>query len=88
MTQGVTPSLHLEYKHTRIKPYHKEVKALRTGTTINDTRDFGIGKRLCKLTALRKVVFSVNRRLLDAQTITHDLIIGDTVFQQINQPVI
>jgi len=50
--------------------------------------DFGIGKRLCNLTALRKVGFSANRRLLDAQTISHDPIIGDTVFQQINQPVI
>ena len=87
-TQGVTPSLHVEYKHTRIKQYHKEARALRTETTVNDTRDFGIGKRLCNLTALRKVGFSANRRLLDAQTISHDPIIGDTVFQQINQPVI
>ena len=88
LTQGVTPSLYVEYKHTRIKQYHKEAKALRTETTINDSRDFGIGKRLCNLTALRKVGFSANRRLLDAQTISHDPIIGDTVFQQINQPVV
>ena len=38
--------------------------------------DFGIGKRLCNLTALRKVGFSANRRLLDAQTISHDPIIS------------
>ena len=87
-TQGVTPSLHVEYKHTRVKQYHKEAKALRTETTINDTRDFEIGKRLCNLPALRKVGFSANRRLLDAQTISHDPIIGDTVFHQISQPVI
>ena len=37
-SQGVTPSLHVEYKHTRIKQYHKEGRALRTETTINDTR--------------------------------------------------
>src|SRR5579859_733413 len=85
-TQGVTPSLHVEYKHTRIKQYHKEGRALRTETTINDTRDFGIGKRLCNLPALREVGFSANRRLLDAQTISHDPIIGDTVFHTINQP--
>jgi len=85
-TEGVTPSLHVEYKHTRIKQYHKEGRALRTETTINDTRDFGIGKRLCNLPALREVGFSANRRLLDAQTISHDPIIGDTVFRQVNQP--
>jgi hypothetical protein len=87
-TQGVTPSLHVEYKHSRIKQYHKEGRALRTETTINDTRDFRIGKRLCNLPALREVGFSANRRLLDAQTISHDPIIGDTVFHTINQPTI
>jgi len=86
LTAGVTPSLHVEYKHSKIKQYHKEGRALRTETTINDTRDFDIGKRLCNLPALRKVGFSANRRLLDAQTISHDPIIGDTVFNQINQP--
>ncbi len=87
-TQGVTPSLHVEYKHTRIKQYHKEGKALRTETTINDTRDFQIGKRLCNLPALREVGFSANRRLLDAQTISHDPIIGHSVFNNITQPAI
>ena len=88
LTQGVTPSLHVEYKHTRIKQYHKEGRALRTETTINDTRDFWIGKRLCNLPALREVGFSANRRLLHAQTISHDPIIGHTVFHQITQPAI
>src|SRR5205823_4778786 len=46
LTEGVTPSLHVDYKHSRIKQYHKEGRALRTETTINDTRDFKIGKRL------------------------------------------
>jgi hypothetical protein len=87
ITQGVTPSLHVEYKHTRIKQYHKEGRALRTETTINDTRDFRIGKRLCNLPALREVGFSANRRLLHAQTISHDPTIGDTVFTTITQPV-
>src|SRR5687768_13667524 len=44
ITEGVTPSLHVDYKHTRIKQYHKEGRALRTETTINNTRDFGLGK--------------------------------------------
>ena len=46
ITQGVTPSLHTDYRHTGIKQYHKEGKALRTETTINDTCDFGIRKGL------------------------------------------
>ena len=30
ITDGVTPSLHVDYKHTTIKQYHKEGRALRT----------------------------------------------------------
>ena len=55
ITEGVTPSLHVDYQHNRIKPYHKEGQALRTETTINDTRDFGIGRRLPNLPALREI---------------------------------
>jgi hypothetical protein len=76
ITSGVTPSLHVDYKHTTIKQYHKEGRALRTETTINDTRDFGIGKRLTNLPALREIGFSANRRLLDVQQLSHDPITG------------
>lgn len=37
ITDGVYPSLHVDYKHSRIKQYHKEGRGLRTETTINDT---------------------------------------------------
>ena len=39
ITDGVIPSLHVDYKHSRIKQYHKEGRALRTETVINDTYD-------------------------------------------------
>ncbi|UGT93331.1 hypothetical protein LTS72_08635 [Mycobacterium ostraviense] len=76
ITEGITPSLHVDYKHTRIKQYHKEGKALRTETTINDTTDFSIGKRLTNLPALREIGFSANRRLLHVQRLSHDPITG------------
>jgi hypothetical protein len=45
ITNGVVPSPHVDYKKARIKQYHKEGQAFRTETTINDTRDFAIGRR-------------------------------------------
>jgi hypothetical protein len=87
LTEGVTPSLHIDYKRSRIKQYHKEGRALRTETTINDSRDFGIGKRLPNLAALRKVGFQANRRLLNMQRISQDCTIGEDAFRQINEPV-
>src|SRR5262249_5847603 len=85
-TEGVTPSLHVDYKKSRIKQYHKEGRALRTETTINDSRDFAIGKRLKNLPALRQVGFQANRRLLDVQTISHDCAVGEDLFRQVTQP--
>src|SRR5512135_2322642 len=76
LTEGVTPSLHIDYKHSRIKQFHKEGRALRTETTINDARDFGIGKRLSNLPALRRIGFQANRRLLDVQRVSQDCAIG------------
>ncbi|MGH9970767.1 MAG: hypothetical protein ACREBG_23655 [Pyrinomonadaceae bacterium] len=86
ITEGVTPSLHVDYKHSKIKQYHKESRALRTETTINDTRDFCIGKRLKNLPLLREVGFAANRRLLDVQQLSHDCHVGEATFQQMQKP--
>jgi hypothetical protein len=88
ITEGVTPSLHVDYKHATIKQYHKEGRALRTETTINDTRDFGIGKRLTNLPALREIGFSANRRLLGVQRLSHDPARGAEVFTAVTAPIV
>ena len=88
ITAGVTPSLHVDYKHTTIKQYHKEGRALRTETTINDTNDFQIGKRLTNLPALREIGFHANRRLLDVQRLDHDPITATTALAAVTDPVI
>ncbi len=88
ITEDVTPSLHVDYKHSKIKQYHKLGKAIRTETTINETRDFGIGKRLTNLPALRQIGFSANRRLLGAQKLSHDPIAGAAALAQVTDPVI
>ncbi len=56
--------------------------------TVNDTRDFGIGKRLMNLPALRQIGFSANRRLLDVQRISHDPTLGHDVFTSAISPVV
>ena len=75
-----------DYKHATIKQYHKEGKALRTETTINDAHDFGIGKRLVNLPALREIGFSANRRLLGVQALDHDPITGTTALHTVTEP--
>jgi DNA-binding MarR family transcriptional regulator len=87
VTQDVTPSLNVYYKNARIKQYHKENRALRTETTINNTYDFGIGRRLANLPRLRAIGFAANRRLLDVERLSHDCMLTHDTFQAINSPV-
>jgi hypothetical protein len=72
ITRGVDPQLTCTYKSSRLKQYFKLGRALRTETVICDTRDFGIGRRVCAMnwTALRAVGDSANRRLCDAEAQT------------------
>ena len=86
ITQGVVPSLHVDYKSSHIKQYHKEGRALRTETTVNNTYDFGIGRMLKNLDELREVGFAANRRLLEVQRLSHDCSIGEDAFAAVNHP--
>src|SRR5258707_11009435 len=88
VTDGVTPSLHVLYKHAQIKQYHKLGKALRTETTINQTTDFGLGKRLTNLPALRQIGYTANRRLLAVQRLSHDPITGPDVLHATCDPIV
>jgi len=86
ITQGVIPSLHVSYKATKIKQYFKEGRALRTETTLNNSRDFGVGRLLNNLPALRAIGFAANRRLLEVETISQDCILAEGVFDQVTKP--
>jgi len=91
LTDGVIPSLHIDYKNTRIKQYFKQVPEVRevgarTETTINNTRDFSIGKRLCNLPALRQVGFQANRRVLEVERLSQDCAVGEEAMLKLNRP--
>lgn len=89
VTEGVVPSLHVYYKNTHLKQYHKrqpQGAGLRTETTINNTYDFGVGRRLKNLAALRQIGFAANRRVLQVEQLTHDCHIGAQAFDQLQKP--
>jgi hypothetical protein len=88
LTEGVVPSLHVEYKKSKVKQYHKEGQALRTETTINDTYDFAIGRALHNLPALREIGVAANRRLLRVESLSHDCLIGEDHVDRLTRPVL
>jgi hypothetical protein len=88
LTRGVDPTLCCYYKSSRLKQYFKEGKALRTETVICDTRDFGIGRRVCakNWNALRAVGESANRRLCDAESAAALPPPDVVTFEQVTRP--
>ena len=67
--RGVEPAIQVHYRASKVKQYFKEGRALRTETTVNDTRDFGIGRRLTEENwqALVSIGHQINQRFLDHQ---------------------
>lgn len=88
ITSGTCPYLYLFYKKTQVKQYLKEGRALRTETTLNQPRDLGIGKELTNLAVMAKAGYAANRRLLDAECISHDPAAGAAALEMLTSPVI
>jgi hypothetical protein len=83
---GVAPSLHVEYKHSGVKQYFKEDRALRTETTINDPYDFGIKRSLKHFDSLRQIGRQINRRLLMLERVAQDCTLSAHSLQQVVLP--
>ena len=83
---GVVPSLHVEYKHSGVKQYFKEDRALRTETTINDPYDFGIKRSLKHFEYLRHIGRHINRRLLTLERVAQDCLLSAYSLQQLVLP--
>ncbi len=67
--RGVEPVLQAHYKHSKVKQYFKDGRALRTETTVNDPYDFAIKRTLSaeNWQQLTRIGEQVNERLLGAE---------------------
>ncbi len=84
--KGVIPSLRIDYKSNGIKQYFKEGRALRTELTVHNPYDFGVGRKLENLSALRKHGFQTNRRVLHVQKTSQDFAMSETMFREVTGP--
>ena len=67
--RGDGAAIQIHFRASKVKQYFKEGRALRTETTVNDTRDFGVGRLLTdeNWDALINIGHQINQRLLDHQ---------------------
>lgn len=81
--QGVT--INVFYKHSRIKQYLKDGRALRIETVINSPTDLGCQRRLHNLGTLQAKARACNRRLLYAERAGQTCILASPAFERIAQ---
>ncbi|MGH2576805.1 MAG: hypothetical protein ACRDG9_03495 [Actinomycetota bacterium] len=85
---GTEVQLEFRYKHSRVKQYLKEGRALRIETVINKPSDVGVLARLEHLPELVAKGREVNRRLLMIERAGQGCAIGSALFERIHQPYI
>lgn len=88
ITDGVNPSLHIDYKHSHVKQYFKENRALRTETTINEPLDFDVNKGLRNLAYLQALGQRINDRLLQVERVSHNCVLTQDALDRLQRPTI
>lgn len=83
---GTEVKMDFSYKHSRVKQYLKEGRALRIETVINKPADLDIRARLGHLRELVAKARLVNDRLLMIERAGQGCAIGSALFERIHQP--
>jgi hypothetical protein len=83
---GTEVKMDFAYKHSRVKQYLKEGRALRIETVINKPWDLTIRSRLEHLPELVDKARQVNDRLLMIERAGQGCAIGSALFERIHQP--
>jgi hypothetical protein len=86
VTRGLDVTINAGYKHSRVKQYFKEGRALRIETVVNDPTDLGVLRRLPHLEELQAKARDVNRRMLDHERVGQGCVLASPAFERIARP--
>jgi hypothetical protein len=82
-TIGVT--VNADFKHSRIKQYLKDGRALRIETVINKPDDLGCKRRLQHLDELQTKARDCNKRLLENERVGQGCVLASPAFERVAQ---
>jgi hypothetical protein len=74
------------YKHSRVKQYLKEGRALRIEAVINCPRDLACNARLPNLAELQDKARAINRRILETERAGQGTVLASPAFERIAHP--
>ena len=86
VSRGTEVRIDFRYKHSRIKQYLKDGRALRVETVINNPSDLGVPRRLHHLPDVIAKARRVNQRLLMIEQAGQSCAIGSALFERIHLP--
>ena len=85
LREGVQPAVRIHYKHSALKQYLKDGRALRTEMMFNNTQDFGFKRGLQNFTSLFVLGCQFNCRLLEQEQIGQDCFLPIQEVQRLGQ---
>ena len=88
VTYGTEVNVNAFYRHSRIKQYLKDGRALRVETVINDPGDLGCLRRLQHLDELQTRARVVNTTLLDTERVGQGCVLASPAFERIARPTL
>jgi hypothetical protein len=88
MQHGVLPSIRVHYKHSALKQYLKEGRALRTEAMINNPGDFGSPRGIAHFDALVALGHTLNGRLLAMARLSQDGFVPLEAVRPLGQPTV
>ena len=74
------------YKHSRIKQYLKDGRAMRIETVVNAPRDLGCNARLPNLDELQAKARAASRRILETERAGQGTVLASPAFERIAHP--
>jgi len=86
VSRGTEVIVNAFYKHSRIKQYLKDGRALRIETVVNAPGDLGCQRRLHNLDELQARARAVNARVLQTERAGQACVLANPVFERIAHP--
>ena len=85
VTRDTDVTINAFYKHSRIKQYLKNGRALRIETVVNSPDDLGCHRRLEHLDELQTKAHDLNCRLLDTERVGQACVLASPAFDRVAQ---
>ncbi|MGB3187778.1 MAG: hypothetical protein WBG36_15435 [Ornithinimicrobium sp.] len=86
ITRGVNVTVNAFFKHSRVKQYLKDGRALRIETVLNNPTDLGCLRRLEHLEELAVKGRDINDRLVDHERVGQGCVLASPAFERVAQP--